>query len=221
MTNLYYFRNILVLTVIFEWIYSLDYKKNKQIKYTPHNNSTRLIEIFSSESLVNKINLGRSNFLVLFHSIFCLDCKDYLENTAKSSTYEITKGFDFYHVNCTQTKEICQVFEISTFPLFKVYLKGKNTEIVPYSPDLETILEYVDKINTPDVIDITKSMKFYSENYGDVSFLLVSNQENKEINSCYSELAKSVEYKPIFFFFTMHETKFVNREDIKLPAIIV
>ncbi len=87
-------------------------------------------------------------------------------------------------------------------------------------------MEYVSKINSPSIIDVENGRNIlkYSEDYGDVSFLLINdnlNDEKDNLNKCFRNLAENPEYKPLFYFFTLPKSKFKNENEIKLPAIIV
>lgn len=148
----------------------------------------------------------------------------------------MTKKFDFLKVNCAneKLKNFCEKNSITRYPTAKVYLKGEETSFAPLSRDLESILEYVDKINSKTIKEILKQKELndFSKNYGDVSFLLVDdgdmvdlnlNEDKKNIKNillkCYEEIAE--QYKPLFYFAYMDQKKYYNYYNLKFPAIIV
>jgi hypothetical protein len=104
---------------------------------------------------------------------------------------------------------------------------------LPFNLDIESLLEYIDKINSPTIKELkkTKDLTEFNKNYGDVSFLLVDENElnNFEINenhkilkeiilNCYNKFAEN--YKPLFYFAYMSHRKYPNFYNINLPAII-
>lgn len=207
-------------------ITSLEYKKNKHIKMSGKNEKAkRILEVSQVDTIKNKINLKKSNFLIVFYADWCVHCKEFLETIDTVSTYDLSKGFDFLKVNCTEYKHICDEFNVNHYPTIRVFLKGVETNLIPNGRDVETLLEYVDKVNSPSIVYIksNKEIKKFSENYGDVSFLLVDKDdyESSLIFKCFDKLANSAEYKPLFYFAYIKKSIFRNENDIKLPAVIV
>lgn len=154
----------------------------------------------------------------------------------EASKFTLTKKFDFLRLNCAneKLKGLCELNKIDRFPTTKVYLKGEETNFVPLNRDLESIVEYVDKLNSETIKEIQTQKEFldYSKNFGDISFLLVAegaldefalNEDNKSIKmqllKCYEDIADY--YKPVFYFAYMEKKKFRNFYDVKLPALIV
>lgn len=216
---------ILILINFVFFINSLEYKKNKHIKLQKKDsNTTRVIDIEQSDLIQNKLDLKKSNFILIFYSDWCIHCKELLETLDTVSSYELAKGIDFLKVDCSKFKDICSNYGIYSYPTMKVYIKGEETTQTPNGKELETLLEYVDKINSPNIIEIKndKSIMKYSDDYGDNSFLLINNHDiNDNLNICFKRLAESPQFKPLFYFFTLQANKFKNVNNIKLPAILV
>lgn len=216
---------ILLLFGLISIVNSLEYKKNKHIKLsrkTENEDNRKVVEVHTLEVINNKINSRNSNFLILFHANWCIHCQEYLETIDSAITYEISKNFDFLKLNCTNYRDICKELGVNRFPTLNVFLKGEKAMVIPSGRDLESLLEYVDKINSPS-ITIIKSFKEiakFSSNYGDVSFLLIDNI-NTNLFKCFHSLADDSDYKPSFYFFFIEKSKYRNENEIKLPAVVV
>jgi len=162
--------------------------------------------------------------------------KEFLSILDDVSKFTLTKKFDFLRVNCAneKLKHLCEINEINRYPTSKIYLKGEETIFLPFNRDLESILEFIDKINSKTIKEISSNKELidFSKNYGDVSFLYIDNggldeyalnEDNKnskmKLLKCYEDLAEY--YKPVFYFGYMDKNKYKNHYNIKLPGIIV
>lgn len=135
-------------------------------------------------------------------------------------------------INCEKNqtgteKDICNHFVISTYPTMKTFYKGQEIKYTPIGRDVESLLEYIDKIDTPAITEIknNKEMLNFSKNNGDVSFLLVEpvsrsgSKKRSAYYKCYEQLAEM--YKPLFYFGFMREDSFRNEYNIRIPAVLV
>jgi thiol-disulfide isomerase/thioredoxin len=225
-------KTILLTLIIFSSLplySSLEYKKNKHIKLREkYQNFTRVDEISSINQIQDQIN-SKSNFLIFFYSFYCVHCKELYETLNTVSSYKFTDSFNFLRIDCgkSENKQICIHYEIFHYPTLKVYVKGEETDSLPNERNLETLLEYIDKVLSPAVIQLgsNKKIKKFSEEYGDNSFLLVVDGDHHyhdfDIKECYKKIAEDKEYKPLFYFFSIKKKKFKNENEIKLPAVIV
>ena len=138
------------------------------------------------------------------------------------SSYNFTNPISFHKVNCDNSNTLCEFFNINNkYPKVKLILNGKENKFFPMGiKDKERLLEFVDKLISKDIITL-KSMKAifnFSKNYGDVSFLLID-EENTIFYKCFENTAQIL--KPMFYFAFIKKSLYRNVYNIKLPAIIV
>ncbi len=106
---------------------SLEYKKNKHIKLQKkEQNYTRVLDIEQSDLIQNKINLIKSNFMLIFYSHWCIHCKDLLETINTVSSYEFTNGFIFLKSTVQNLKTFAMPIKLTLFQLLKFLLKAKR-----------------------------------------------------------------------------------------------
>ncbi len=63
---------LFILILIFKYTNNLDFKKNKNIKISEKQDQGRVLEIQDESIVENKINLKKSNFLIIFYANWCL-----------------------------------------------------------------------------------------------------------------------------------------------------
>ena len=123
-------------------------------------------------------------------------------------------------MNC-KNKNICEHFKIGGYPTIQVYLKGQILQ--NETPrQLEPLLEYLDKLLSPDFIQISeKQISEFSNIYGEVSFLFVNNEEDSEFISCIREIA--IINKPYIYFGHLKKSIYndTSGKTFSSPAIIV
>ena len=219
--------------IYFQIFYTLEYKKNTQIKFRERDPdiTSRIIEIESLELITKKINdlkTLKANFFIILYTDWCLYCKELMETMDLVTTYLFTKSVDFYKINCDKHKlTICSRLDfvtiVNTYPSIKVFVNGEETINIPTGRELETLLEYTDKILSESVIEIksNKEKINFSKNYGEVSFMLVDEDTSSIPYKCLLSIADSPLYKPLFYFAYMSKRNFRNESGINLPAIIV
>jgi thioredoxin-like negative regulator of GroEL len=214
-----------ILCIYLPILSPLEYKKNKGINFKEKNeNMKRILEMEHHDFINKKISQRRVNFMIVFYIENSELCKELIDTIENVSTYTFTKGFEFLKVNCSKHKnDICDKFGVVNFPTLKVYLKGEETVHTPNGSDLESLLEYIDKINSPSLVQLksNKELFNFSKNYGDVSFLFIDNDDNSQIYKCFEIISENPLYKPVFYFAFMNSNKFRNDYNIKLPAVLV
>jgi len=151
---------------------------------------------------------------------FFLISKQFIPSFLEASKYELTNGIEFISVNC-KNKQICDHFKVKGYPTIQLYMKGVLQQYeVPRQ--LEALLEFIDKLLSPDIIPIQQDeISHFSNSYGEVSFLLISQEDNSEIVNCVQEIAK--ENKPYIFFSQLKLNTYTTKSGLILnsPAIMV
>ena len=87
---------------------------------------------------------------------------------------------------------------------------------------LESLLEYIDKLFSPDIIDLKQDqINHFSNFYGEVSFLIISEPQHPQFISCLHDIAK--DNKPYIYFGHLNASSFTTKSGINLssPAIMV
>jgi hypothetical protein len=100
---------------------------------------------------------------------------------------------------------------VSKYPTVKVFHKGKQLEDEP-GRDVQSILEYLDKLNTPALIMLTSKEdlnKFY-EMYGNSSPIILY-KGNSGILECIQKLEEN--YKNLFYFGAIHVDAYADEDD--------
>lgn len=234
------FMGIVIFILHVMIINPLEYKKNKNIKFSEKtNNLNRLQEIKDVATIKDLINKVNFNSLIIFCVTWSNQCQDYIKILEAVSSYKLTNGFGFYKVDCTKHKQdICDHYHVSAFPTLNLYLNGNLSPHVPVNPDVESILEFVDKINSSPILKLSshKEILNIDKNYGDSSFMFVTKEnmfdeehsDTKNLNlnemyECYEKIAMDVDYKPLYYFSEISESLFKKKRnyEIKIPAIVV
>lgn len=111
----------------------------------------------------------------------------------------MSENFNFFRVNCSN-KSVCTHFHVNRYPTIKVFFQGKEIDTEP-GRDLESLLEFVDKLNSKALINLSDKelLKDFKKNYGENSFILVSDNESSKLYKCFETLAEG-KYKPLFYF---------------------
>lgn len=209
---------------------SLQYKKNKHIKLREkYQNITRINENPTIRQ-INSLISSKSNFLIFFYAFYCIHCKELYDTLNTLSTYKFIEQekFNFLRIDCSkqENKDICYQYSVFQYPGLKVFLKGEETKSTPNEYDLESMLEYIDKITSASLIKVKNDNKLQqlSQDHGENSFLLIIDGEDSfndfDIKECYHKLAEDKYFKPLFYFFQMKKNTYNNKFSIKLPAIV-
>jgi hypothetical protein len=140
------------------------------------------------------------------------------------SQYDFTTPVGIFKLDCAKNRQTCNSLGIEKTNLadVRLYIDGKESIFSPKFKDTERILEYIDKLASPDIVNIQTSKELinFSKNHGDVSFLLI----DKDITistyyKCYERAARY--YKPLFYFGYMSVSKYRNNFNVEVPALVV
>jgi hypothetical protein len=103
-----------------------------------------------------------------------------------------------------------------------VFYNGKELEEEP-GRDLESVLEYIDKLSSPSIIEIENQSEIqnFGKLYGESSFIMVYDDKNSEFYKCVSNLSENT-YKTLFFIGSIHISKYTPGNGTRpFPALIV
>ena len=215
-----------------------EYLKNKNLRLEKHNlNNIKISNFTSSSEFSYLFKHSKKNLIIAFHSDFCFNCYEMLQNLKQASTYNFVQdSSDIIFVNCDRARNLCKEYNVTSIPSIKVFISQnqvmKQTKYVPISFDLEYLLEYLLKISdiilnkSPLVyIKNMKNLHKFSKNYGDVSFLLILNknetQETENLLECYKQLSKNVNYITRYYFGFIYSENFQNFYNMKIPSIVM
>ena len=215
-----------------------EYLKNKNLRKEKHNLKDIRISNFTSQNEISYLNeQSKKNLIIAFHSDFCFSCYEMLQNLKQVSTYNFVQdSTNIVFVNCDRTRNLCKDYNVSSLPSTKVFLRYNNiikqTKYIPISYDLEYLLEYIYKISdiimnkkTLVYIKNMKNLNKFSKNYGDVSFLLIldenENKETENLLKCYEKLSRNVNYLPRYYFGFIYSENFQNFYNMKIPSIVL
>ena len=186
---------------------------NKNIKSSPFPSQniedkkeyiSRAYNLTSLGQLDSFLKHNKQTF-VYFYSNFCSGCKELLNAFNKASSYEMVfNSSNILLVNCNNYQELCFKFEIETLPYLKIYYYHsiyKNISIINhkfYSFEFNDIIKLIQKITNSGnndkykgLIKLKSQKEIYkfSNTFGDVSFLLILDKNNKIFNknllACY------------------------------------
>ena len=123
-------------------------------------------------------------------------------------------------MNC-QNKNVCDSLGISGYPNIKVYINGK---FINYETprQLEPLLEYFDKLLSPLITPVDESqINHFSNFYGEVSFLVVSKDDDSNFMKCIKQIAN--DYLPYLYFGHLKKIIYTTKSGLNLtsPSIFV
>ena len=222
---------------------------NKNIKSSPFPSQniedkkeyiSRAYNLTSISQLDSFLKHNKQTF-VYFYSNFCSGCKELLNAFNKASSYEMVfNSSNILLVNCNNYQDLCFKFEIETLPYLKIYYYHsiyKNISIINhkfYSYEFNDIIKLIQKVTNSGNSDkykgliklkSQKEINKFSNTFGDVSFLLILDKNNKNYNknllSCYNnDVALSSLYITKFYFGYAYNTKIKKQLldlNVKLP----
>ena len=203
-------------------VLSLKFQKNKLIKFQPHFNRTAYFNYTNPQSFSNLRN-QKYNLIQLFTSFKCLECELVKKNLIETSKYLLVlNSSNVLLTNCDIYSEYCKKEGITKYPYFRVWYYNKNLnthtllENDIFSYEIEDLLEYIDKLSTHEInanfhqnlsnifsINTKKDYKTFNENYGDISFTLIieDNANNTNLLQIYNHIISTNQrYVSRFYF---------------------
>lgn len=146
----------------------------------------------TSLTSLNNLLALKSNVLIIFHADWCGHCKKFLpifEEISKND--QLSKAFSFIKVTCNANSDICQSFNISKYPTLKVFLNGVEYSSEP-SREKAELEEFLYKVNEDVVVNINnkKELDEFRSLYGEVSFLIYSNDDKEDKSLLKSDLVR-------------------------------
>ena len=245
------------LTTIFEIIILITYSitlinsfifPNEELEkiYSEQNKNfiSRAYNLTSISQLNSFLN-QKKNIFLYFHSKFCSGCNELLTAFNKASSYELVyNSTNIILVDCSLYQEICFNFNLSTLPSLTIYYMHPEYQIYSlinytfFSYEFNDVIKLIQKVSNSGNFDkykgiiklkSQKEINKFSNTFGDVSFLLILDKNNKIFNKnllkCYNnDIALSPEYITKFYFgytYTsyMPKSKKKEMENYKFPLI--
>ncbi len=233
---------IFIILIIFLFVNSfqfpnniIDDKDNKEYISKTYN----LTSLGQLDSFLKQ----HKQIFIYFYSNFCSGCTELLNAFKKASSFElVNNSSNILLVNCNNYKDLCFKFEIETLPFLKIYYyhsEYKNISIINhifYSYEFNDIIKLIQKITNSGNNDkykgliklkSQKDINKFSNTFGDVSFLLILDKNdkafNKQLLSCYNnDIALSPVYITKYYFGYTYDTKIkkhLKDLNMKLPLI--
>ena len=233
---------IFIILIIFLFVNSfqfpnniIDDKDNKEYISKTYN----LTSLGQLDSFLKQ----HKQIFIYFYSNFCSGCTELLNAFKKASSFElVNNSSNILLVNCNNYKDLCFKFEIETLPFLKIYYyhsEYKNISIINhifYSYEFNDIIKLIQKITNSGNNDkykgliklkSQKDINKFSNTFGDVSFLLILDKNdkafNKQLLSCYNnDIALSPVYITKYYFGYTYDTKIKKQLkdlNMKLPLI--
>lgn len=139
----------------------------------------------------------------------------HFENASK---YKLSENFNFFSVNC-ENKAVCEHFGINRYPTLKTFFQGEELNAEP-GRDLESTLEFVDKLNSTPLIEITSKQAIpdFKRDYGESSPIAAYDNKDSNFFKCLKQLAED-KYKPNLYFGIIQKEIF--DKNLKFPSLIV
>ena len=204
---------ILLISFNINNIISFKYPINRDLLSSETGKQTS-IEV-SEKSDYDKYILNNNYVLAIFHADWCGHCKRFLPVINEASKYlKISKTWKLLKIPCTKYPNLCNSFSIEGYPTVKVYKNSQELRGISPPRDLENFLEFLIKISSEPIINITSQQEFYN-NYGTFSPVIEYNNKNNKFISCINNLAKN-EFLSEYYFGIManSENKIIfNFED--------
>ena len=204
---------ILLISFNINNIISFKYPINRDLLSSETGKQTS-IEV-SEKSDYDKYILNNNYVLAIFHADWCGHCKRFLPVINEASKYlKISKTWKLLKIPCTKYPNLCNAFSIEGYPTVKVYKNSQELRGISPPRDLENFLEFLIKISSEPIINITSQQEFYN-NYGTFSPVIEYNNKNNKFISCINNLAKN-EFLSEYYFGIManSENKIIfNFED--------
>ena len=233
---------IFILLILFLFVNSFSFPNNNIEEKENKEYIPKTYNLTSYSQLDSFLKQHKQIFLY-FYSDFCSGCNELLNAFHKASSFEfVYNSSNILLVNCNIHKDLCFKFEIETLPYLRIYYfhsEYKNISIINhifYSYEFNDIIKLIQKITNSGNNDkykgliklkSQKDINKFSNTFGDVSFLLILDKNdkayNKQLLSCYNnDVSLSPLYITKFYFsytYNIKTNKQLNDLNIKLPLI--
>ena len=202
---------------------------------------SRAYNLTSVSQLKSFLNQKKHIFLY-FYADFCSGCRELLTSFNKASSYEfVYNSSNVLLVDCSKYKDICFNFNLETLPFLMIYYMHPiydNYTLINYtfySFEFNDVIQLIQKVTNSGnenkykgliKLKNQKEINKFSNTFGDVSFTLILDKENKNYNKnllrCYNnDIALNPEYITKFYFGYGYNPKKNKNENInvKYPLI--
>ena len=208
---------LLLLTIIKSFVFPINDIENKEEKKDFISRAYNLTSMSQLNSFFNQ----KKNIFLYFFADFCSGCKELLTSFNKASSYEsVYNSTNIILIDCSKYRDICFNYNIDVLPSLKIYYihpEYNNYTLINYtfySFEFNDVIKLIQKISNIGTsykykglikLKNQKDINKFSNNLGDVSFVLILDKKNKIQNKnilyCYNnDIALNSEFISKFYF---------------------
>ena len=208
---------LLLLTIIKSFVFPINDIENKEEKKDFISRAYNLTSMSQLNSFFNQ----KKNIFLYFFTDFCSGCKELLTSFNKASSYEsVYNSTNIILIDCSKYRDICFNYNIDVLPSLKIYYihpEYNNYTLINYtfySFEFNDVIKLIQKISNIGTsykykglikLKNQKDINKFSNNLGDVSFVLILDKKNKIQNKnilyCYNnDIALNSEFISKFYF---------------------
>ena len=231
---------LLLLTIIKSFVFPINDIENKEEKKDFISRAYNLTSMSQLNSFFNQ----KKNIFLYFFADFCSGCKELLTSFNKASSYEsVYNSTNIILIDCSKYRDICFNYNIDVLPSLKIYYihpEYNNYTLINYtfySFEFNDVIKLIQKISNIGTsykykglikLKNQKDINKFSNNLGDVSFVLILDKknkiQNKNILNCYNnDIALNSEFISKFYFgygYINNNNKIKKENDnIKYPLL--
>ena len=230
---------LLLLTIIKSFIFPINDIENKEEKKDFISRAYNLTSMSQLNSFFNQ----KKNIFLYFFADFCSGCKELLTSFNKASSYEsVYNSTNIILIDCSKYRDICFNYNIDVLPSLKIYYihpEYNNYTLINYtfySFEFNDVIKLIQKISNIGTsykykglikLKNQKDINKFSNNLGDVSFVLILDKKNKIQNKnilyCYNnDIALNSEFISKFYFgygYINNNKKKKENDNIKYPLL--
>ena len=217
MSKTIYILLLLLLTIIKSFVFPINDIENKEEKKDFISRAYNLTSMSQLNSFFNQ----KKNIFLYFFADFCSGCKELLTSFNKASSYEsVYNSTNIILIDCSKYRDICFNYNIDVLPSLKIYYihpEYNNYTLINYtfySFEFNDVIKLIQKISNIGTsykykglikLKNQKDINKFSNNLGDVSFVLILDKKNKIQNKnilyCYNnDIALNSEFISKFYF---------------------
>ena len=217
MSKTIYILLLLLLTIIKSFVFPINDIENKEEKKDFISRAYNLTSMNQLNSFFNQ----KKNIFLYFFADFCSGCKELLTSFNKASSYEsVYNSTNIILIDCSKYRDICFNYNIDVLPSLKIYYihpEYNNYTLINYtfySFEFNDVIKLIQKISNIGTsykykglikLKNQKDINKFSNNLGDVSFVLILDKKNKIQNKnilyCYNnDIALNSEFISKFYF---------------------